>query len=108
MIYWVDEDSPQFDFDRERIRARGFEVSAVLDATSAYRELEFVDLSQITGVIVDVMLRPGQDKTRFSAERCDGNRRVGLVLIDDLIKVWGGMVVRSLSSIPVRPPRIFG
>jgi hypothetical protein len=91
-IFWVDEDDPQFEFDRERIRARGIEVRAILDATTAYFELTKIDPSEITGIIIDVMLRPGKDLVRFSPEKCDGARRVGLVLIKELTEFFGDKI----------------
>lgn len=94
-IFWIDEDSPQFEFDRERLRARGSEVDAILDATTAYARLTEANPDRVTGMIVDVMLRPGNDLARFSPEKCDGTRRVGLVLIDELREFWGDRLQRK-------------
>ncbi|SFJ93793.1 hypothetical protein [Bradyrhizobium sp. cf659] len=94
-IYWIDEDSPQFEFDRERLRARGSDVDDILDATTAYAKLTETNPSTVTGMIVDVMLRPGRDLARFSPEKCDGTRRVGLVLIDELRSFWGEQLQRK-------------
>ncbi|WFU28004.1 hypothetical protein QA649_17810 [Bradyrhizobium sp. CB1717] len=94
-IFWIDEDSPQFEFDRERLRARGSKVDDILDATTAYARLTDVDPNHVTGMIVDVMLRPGSDLGRFSPEKCDGTRRVGLILIDELNAFWGERLRRK-------------
>lgn len=95
-IFWIDEDDPQFEFDRERLRARGSLVRPILDATNAYAELTALSPDQISGLIVDVMLRPGHDLRRFSPERCDGTRRVGLVLIEELASFWADQINKKI------------
>jgi len=85
MIYWVDEDVNQLQAHRFELDIRGFSVTTIDNADSAFQILSIA--KDIEFVIFDVMLATSNENiSRYDREHTRDFTTTGLSLIQDLIE----------------------
>ena len=86
MIFWIDEEEKLTYASQLFLRTAGYRVESIPDATKDYETLINRKADDFLLAVIDVMLLPGTDKTRFSSERTEDYLYTGLCLLEDLIK----------------------
>lgn len=83
-IIWIDEDYGQFTAECDYFKAAGYEVLQILNATDALNEIQTLNINEISFLIIDVMLNPGDNEEIFSSRRTNGFKTTGLTLMEEI------------------------
>lgn len=87
MIFFIDEDRLQLEAFVIEIKIRGYEVTFIQDADTAFEILSKVDASGVEAVIVDIMLATRRKtETRFDPYVTADFMKTGVALIEEVIK----------------------
>lgn|ERR1700690_1302493 len=87
MIYFIDEDIAQLRPFRAELTFRGYEVTTLPDADSAFSVLVKANPESLQLAIIDVMLaaNPDERASRYQRSNTNNFHKTGLLLLEDLI-----------------------
>lgn len=96
LIYWVDEDERIWSPERKLLLGLGFEVVTFGNATEAREALSSSEPSETRLLILDVMLRQGEDLITFSDRNTFKGLDTGIVLAKNLSSIesnWASKIL---------------